>query len=129
MNASHQRAPLDGVGANQLAKNMLYRAVEVLNRRRPIRQLDHMFDRGVRDQLAALASVPSRSPYLLRKVHSSQPTPTSVEVNATINHGRRTRAVAARIEVRDGRWQCVEFALIGAHTAIRERSHGIRDAA
>lgn len=117
--------PLDDLGVGQLAKNMMHRAVEVLNRRRPIRQLERVFSGEALGYLAATAAVHTRSPYIVRTVLTTRPDPDCVEVAMTIAHGRRTRAVAARLENRGGRWRCVEFMMLGAHTTGR----GVRHAA
>lgn len=42
----------------------------------------------------------------VRSVHVFQPTPESAEVSVHVRHGHRSRALAARLEIDDGRWQC-----------------------
>jgi hypothetical protein len=47
----------------------------------------------------------------VRSVHVFRPTPHSAEVSVHVRHGQRSRAIAARLEERDGRWRCVELEL------------------
>lgn len=48
----------------------------------------------------------------LHSVHVSEPADGVAEVCAVIRQGRRYRALAARLEGLDGRWQCVSFRLL-----------------
>ena len=47
----------------------------------------------------------------VRSVHVFQPTPQSAEVSVHVRHGRRSRAIAARLELEGGRWQCTALQL------------------
>ena len=47
----------------------------------------------------------------VRSVHIYQPRPDAAEVAAHIRHGARSRAVAARLEARRGRWTCTDLKL------------------
>lgn len=47
----------------------------------------------------------------VRSVHVCHPTATSAEVSVHVRHGRRSRALAARLELRGGRWQCTALQL------------------
>jgi hypothetical protein len=42
----------------------------------------------------------------VRSVHVFCPSPEAAEISVHVRHGERSRAIAARIEVRDGRWCC-----------------------
>ena len=42
----------------------------------------------------------------VRSVHLFCPTSEAAEVSVHVRHGQRSRAIAARIERREGRWQC-----------------------
>jgi hypothetical protein len=42
----------------------------------------------------------------VRSVHLCRPLPTVAEVSVHVRHGRRSRAIAARLELRSGRWTC-----------------------
>lgn len=42
----------------------------------------------------------------VRSVHLCRPVPTVAEVSVHVRHGRRSRAIAARLELRSGRWTC-----------------------
>jgi rhodanese-related sulfurtransferase len=44
-------------------------------------------------------------------VHVFRPGPASAEVSVHVRHGHRSRAIAARLEQRDGRWRCVALQL------------------
>jgi hypothetical protein len=47
----------------------------------------------------------------LRSVHVFCPGPASAEVSVHVRHGHRSRAIAARLERRQDRWQCVALQL------------------
>ncbi len=42
----------------------------------------------------------------VRSVHLCRPVPTVAEVSVHVRHGRRSRAIAARLELRSERWTC-----------------------
>lgn len=42
----------------------------------------------------------------VRSVHLCRPVPTVAEVSVHVRHGRRSRAIAARLELRADRWTC-----------------------
>lgn len=42
----------------------------------------------------------------VRSVHLCRPVPTVAEVSVHVRHGRRSRAIAARLELRSDRWTC-----------------------
>jgi hypothetical protein len=47
----------------------------------------------------------------VRSVHVFQPTADTAEVSVHVRHGQRSRALAARLELDDGRWQCTALQL------------------
>ncbi|HSE69722.1 MAG TPA: Rv3235 family protein [Nocardioidaceae bacterium] len=47
----------------------------------------------------------------VRSVHVFQPSADAAEVSVHVRHGRRSRALAARLELRRGRWQCTALQL------------------
>ncbi|MDQ3615973.1 MAG: Rv3235 family protein [Actinomycetota bacterium] len=47
----------------------------------------------------------------VRSVHVYQPTADTAEVSVHVRHGQRSRAIAARLERDDGRWQCTALLL------------------
>jgi len=47
----------------------------------------------------------------VRSVHVCHPTPESAEVSVHVRHGCRSRALAARLELRQGHWQCTALQL------------------
>lgn len=48
----------------------------------------------------------------VRSVHVFQPAPTCAEVSVHVRYGQRSRALAARLERRDGHWTCTAL-LVG----------------
>jgi hypothetical protein len=95
--------------------------VEVLGGDRPLTQLLRWtnarvytdLDRRVRI-LGRTAPAPQRlrtvRPHV-RSVHVFRPGPDSAEVSVHVRHGHRSRALAARLERRGGRWMCVALQL------------------
>jgi hypothetical protein len=95
--------------------------VEVLGGDRPVAQLlrwtsarvYHDLERRVRI-LAQTAPTPPRlrtvRPFV-RSVHVFMPGPHSAEVSVHVRHGHRSRAMAARLEEREGSWRCVDLQL------------------
>lgn len=95
--------------------------VEVLAGDRPLQQLLRWttarvyqdLERRVRI-LAQTTRTPPRSRRLrpqVRSVHVYRPGPHSAEVSVHVRHGHRSRAMAARLEERDGSWRCVALQL------------------
>ncbi len=94
--------------------------VEVVGGHRPVVQLVRWTSREVfrdlerRTRLVQQASttgqdtLPLRSTALaeVRSVHVSRPSPLVAEVSVHVSHGRRSRAVALRLDLRQGRWVC-----------------------
>lgn len=96
-------------------------AVEVLGGDRPVSQLLRWtsarvyedLDRRVRI-LGRTAPAPTRLRTVrpqVRSVHVCQPAPGTAEVSVHVRHGHRSRAIAARLERRNGRWTCVALQL------------------
>ena len=95
--------------------------VEVLGGDRPLAQLLRWttarvyadLDRRVRI-LGRTAPAPHRLRTVrpqVRSVHVFQPEPTCAEISVHVRHGHRSRAIAARLELRDDRWRCVALQL------------------
>jgi Family of unknown function (DUF6459) len=95
--------------------------VEVLGGDRPVSQLLRWttarvyrdLERRVRI-LGRTAAAPQRLRTVrpqVRSVHVCQPSPETAEVSVHVRHGHRSRALAARLEQRDGRWRCVVLEL------------------
>ncbi len=90
--------------------------VEVVSGDRPVSQLLRCTSARVYQDLgrrvsilARTASAPQRRRTVrpqVRSVHVCQPTPLCAEVSVHVRHGRRSRAIAARLEHRAGRWIC-----------------------
>ena len=67
----------------------------------------HRRVRILRRDCAARQRAPADVRPQVRSVHVCQPPPAAAEVSVHVRHGHRSRAIAARIERRDGRWTCM----------------------
>lgn len=95
--------------------------VEVLGGDRPIAQLLRWTSHRVYLEIERRLSILNRTTDAgrrmrtvrpqVRSVHVFHPTPTSAEVSVHVRHGQRSRAIAARLEQRNGRWQCTALQL------------------
>ncbi len=94
--------------------------VEVLGGDRPVSQLLRWTTARVyqdldrRARILRRAAAPERRRTVRPQVHSVhvfRPTPGSAEVSVHVRHGHRSRAIAARLERRGGRWRCVDLQL------------------
>jgi hypothetical protein len=99
--------------------------VEVLAGDRPAGQLVRWTSSEVYDDVTALVPVRARPRWsrprppgtepptraAVRSVHVTEPADGVAEVAATVTRGRRTTAVALRLEGLDGRWQCTALEL------------------
>ncbi|MGV9797951.1 Rv3235 family protein [Mycobacterium sp. NPDC003449] len=94
-------------GAAQFADLTLRRTLEVVDRRRPPAQLRTLMSPLVIDVVVALArSRPGGATAKLRRVRlGAADAPAAAEVFATYTRAGRVRAIAARVEIRGGRWQ------------------------
>ena len=102
--------------AATFADAALRRVLEVIDRRRPIAQLRPMLTPPLLDMVFALTRTagPDKAAVLrrvrLRTAAVDEPghtKPTAAEVFATYTRGPRVRAIAGRIEVKEGRWRMV----------------------
>lgn len=117
----HQHAAATRAELDAFAARFCSAVVEVLGGDRGPHQLFRWTTRAVYDELvrrcAALAATTSGDQRLrrlraqVRSVHLFCPTPRAAELSAHIRHGGRSRAIAARLEHRDGRWICVALQL------------------
>ena len=110
---------------DEWARRFAQAVVEIVGGDRPVSQLLRWTDRTVyadlqrRAQLVARAGghtpgqarVQPTSPRVL-SVHTAAVTDDIVEASAHVKYGERSRAVASRFELRNGRWLCtaLEFA-------------------
>jgi len=95
--------------------------VEVIGGDRPLTQLVRWTTKRVYSDLGRRVRILARtSPSAqrlrtlrpqVRSVHVFQPTPDTAEVSVHVRHGHRSRALAARLELDDGRWQCTVLQL------------------
>ena len=118
---------IDGTGSREHREVQAWAArfaqatVEVLGGDRPLAQLLRWttarvyqdLDRRVRI-LGRTAPAPQRRRTIrpqVRSVHVCQPRPGAAEVSVHVQHGHRSRAIAARLERRKDRWTCVALQL------------------
>lgn len=90
--------------------------VEVVGGDRPVTQLLRCTSVRVYNDLsrrvrilARTAPAPQRMRTIrpqVRSVHVFQPSARTAEVSVHVRHGQRSRALAARLELREGRWTC-----------------------
>ncbi|MEI2819364.1 MAG: Rv3235 family protein [Marmoricola sp.] len=104
-------------GVEQWAARFAQAVVEVVAGDRPVPQLLRCTTAEVYHDLSRRASVLHRAVpptqrlrkvrAMVRSVHVYCPRATAAEVSVHVRHGERSRAIAARLEFREGRWQCV----------------------
>ena len=94
--------------AASFADAALRRVLEVIDRRRPIAQLRPMLTPALMDMVFTMTrgAGPDKAA-VLQRVRLRTAAVDAAEVFATYSRGRRIRAIAGRIEVREGRWRLV----------------------
>lgn len=99
-------------------RRLLIGIIETAGGRRPLQQLAAMLSPSVAAGLGAdfERAAQRRMPHwthaaTVRSVHASEPADGVAELNATVQTGRRVRAVALRLEAREGRWRCTRLQL------------------
>jgi hypothetical protein len=95
--------------------------VEVLGGDRPQAQLVRWTSHRVYQELGRRLTVINRASAggrrtrsvrpQVRSVHVCRPTAEAAEVSVHVRHGERSRAIAARLELVQGRWQCTALQL------------------
>lgn len=99
-------------------RRLLVGIIETAGGRRPLQQLSALLSArvafGLRTDFERAARL--NQPHwthaaAIRTVHASIPAEGVAEVNATVQAGRRVRAVALRLEAHDGRWRCTRLQL------------------
>ncbi|MCX6397005.1 MAG: Rv3235 family protein [Propionibacteriales bacterium] len=106
----------DEPGLDAFATRFAQAVVEVIGGDRGVYQLMRWTTDAVYDDLQRRSSVLQRTaghdprrPRLraqVRSVHLSRPQPDVAEISIHVRHGQRSRAIAARIELIEGRWRC-----------------------
>ena len=113
--------PRERTALDRFAHAFLVRAAEIASGDRPVTQLLRQSVPSVYEDLACRARLvsaaagtkPSRGRGrgavrpVLRTMHTSLVAPGALEVAAHVRYGARSRAIAARFETVNGRWQCV----------------------
>ncbi len=107
--------------AHDWAGRFVQAVVEVIAGDRPLQQLIRWTDERVYADLSrrvrilglttSAASRHRTERSHVRSVHVFQPRPDAAEVAAHVRHGRRSRAVAARLEADGVRWRCTALLL------------------
>jgi hypothetical protein len=107
--------------ARDWAGRFVQAVVEVISGDRPLQQLLRWTDERVYADLSrrvrilglttSAASRHRTERSHVRSVHIFQPRPDAAEVAAHVRHGRRSRAVAARLEADETRWRCTALLL------------------
>lgn len=96
-------------------RRLLIGIIETAAGRRPLNQLNALLSPSVANGLRSDLEVASRRHWThaatIRSVHAAEPADNVAEVSATLQHGRRVRAVAMRLEIRHGRWRCTRLVL------------------
>ena len=95
-------------------RRVLVAILEARAGRRPIQQLaphvSRRILRGLTEDTGGRGHEPMPgTAFTIRSVHASEPAPGIAEVAAVVQVGPRCHAIAARLEVTDGRWQCVRL--------------------
>jgi len=113
--------PRERMALDRFAHAFLVRASEIASGDRPATQLLRQSTPAVYDDLArrarlvsaAAGSVPAQGRGrgavrpVLKTLRTSLISPRALEAAAHVRYGARSRALAARFETIDGRWQCV----------------------
>jgi hypothetical protein len=99
-------------------RRLLVAVIETAGGRRPLQQLGALMSprvaSGLRADFERAARLDRRHwihAAVVRTVHASTPADGVAEVSASLEIGRRVRAVALRLEVEDGRWRCTRLQL------------------
>jgi hypothetical protein len=99
-------------------RRLLVGIIETAGGRRPLQQLAAMLSpsvacglRGDFERAARAARPHWTHTATIRSVHASEPAEGIAELNATVQAGRRARAIAMRLEEHNGRWWCTRLQL------------------
>lgn len=105
----------------QWAARFAQAVVEVLGGDRPLGQLVRWTSQRVYHEIERRLTILGRTSDAgrrrrtirpqVRSVHVFHPSPDSAEVSVHVRHGQRSRAIAARLELVRGRWQCTVLQL------------------
>jgi hypothetical protein len=99
-------------------RRLLIGIIETAGGHRPLPQLSALLSPSVALGLGADLERANRlrTPHwthtaTVRTVHASSPSDGVAELSATLQAGRRVRAIALRLEARGGRWRCTKLQL------------------
>lgn len=123
--ATAQPVPAANPAASALAERVLRAAVEILDGRRPMRQLSPVLSPDLLAYLATLQAVAGRLQPRVHKVFTQQQAAGALEAVAVVTLNTGVRALAARFEEhvdeRGRRWRCtaMQLRLTAGDLAIR----------
>lgn len=80
--------------------------LEALQGRRPMSQLEVVFEDEAREAFAQLRESAPGGEFTIHSSRAQMPSPRAVEVSLHLGCGRNSRAVAFRLEPVSGRWRC-----------------------
>jgi len=103
--------PLPPRAAVVFADAALRRVLEVIDRRRPIAQLRPLVAPALIDTVTTLTRMPQTAAATLQRSRLRMVDTDACELFATYTRAQRVRAIAGRIECRDGRWRIVALQL------------------
>ncbi|MBP1819986.1 hypothetical protein [Mycobacterium sp. OAE908] len=103
--------PLPPRAAVVFADAALRRVLEVIDRRRPIAQLRPLVAPALIDTVTTLTRIPQTAAATLQRSRLRMVDTDACELFATYTRAQRVRAIAGRIECRDGRWRIVALQL------------------
>jgi hypothetical protein len=121
--ASEYRAPLPArpsglIDPSTWARRLLVGLIESASGRRPLNQLNSLLSPSIGRGLGAdfERAAQQRTPHWLHRatvgtVRASEPAEGVAELCATLETGRRVRAIAMRLEEQQGRWRCTRLQL------------------
>lgn len=101
------REPLPPRAAVVFADAALRRVLEVIDRRRPVAQLQPLVAPALIDAVVALTRTTHTATATLRRVRLRVVDDEAAEVFASYTRGQRVRAIAARVERHRDRWRIV----------------------
>jgi hypothetical protein len=121
--ALEYRAPLPArpsglIDPSTWARRLLVGLIESAGGRRPLNQLHSLLSPSIARGLGAdfERAAQQRAPHWLHRasvgtVRASEPAEGVAELCATVDTGRRVRAIAMRLEEHQGRWRCTRLQL------------------
>jgi len=92
------------------ARRLLMFVVEAVDGRRPLSQLTDLLTTDALKDVHRVLAPGLRA--RLGRLHTCRVSELAVEIAGTVTQNTRVRALAARLELREGTWQCTVFRLL-----------------